>query len=91
MSSLRSKDPTQQQIAAECKRIQAGWSAEEKMRRLRADLRPTYRRCDGVRETIAAAEVKLIQLAELGFGTWQGIHRSREFVLSEPELSTIDT
>ncbi len=34
------------------------------------------------------AEVKLMQLVELGFGEWQGIHKSREFVLSEPALST---
>lgn len=27
------------------------------------------------------AELRLIQLVELGFGTWQSIHKSREFVL----------
>ena len=29
------------------------------------------------------AELKLIGLVKLGFGTWQGIHRSREFVLNQ--------
>jgi len=36
------------------------------------------------------AEVKLIQLVELGFGTWQGTHKSREFVLNDHDLSAID-
>ncbi len=35
------------------------------------------------------AEVKLIQLVDLDLGTWQGIHKSREFVLNEPALSAI--
>ena len=30
-----------------------------------------------------AAELKLMELVELGLGTWQGIHKSREFVLNE--------
>jgi hypothetical protein len=29
------------------------------------------------------AELKLMQLVELKFGTWQGIHKSREFVLNQ--------
>ena len=37
------------------------------------------------------AELKLIGLAELEFGTWQGIHKSREFVLHHQALSAIDT
>ncbi len=29
------------------------------------------------------AELKLMKLVELEFGTWQGIHKSREFVLNQ--------
>ena len=48
------KDPTPAEIAAACLLIQAGWSETERMKRLRADLRPTYTRCDGVAETMDA-------------------------------------
>ena len=37
------------------------------------------------------AESKLMQLVEFGLGTWQGIHKSREFVLLDQTLSAIDT
>ena len=37
------------------------------------------------------AELKLIGLVELEMGTWQGIHKSREFVLHHQALSAIDT
>ena len=37
------------------------------------------------------AELKLMQLVELEFGTWQGIHKSREFVLHDQTLSAIHT
>lgn len=39
-------------------------------------------------ETTAQAEMVLIQLVKAGLGTWQDIHRSREFVLNEGALST---
>jgi hypothetical protein len=42
-------DPSPAEIAELCLLIQAGWSPEERMRRLRADLRPTYQRCDSER------------------------------------------
>jgi hypothetical protein len=51
---MKSKDPTPEQIAAACLLIQAGWSEAERLKRLRADLRPTYTRCDGVTETMTA-------------------------------------
>ena len=35
------------------------------------------------------ADLKLIKLVELEFGTWQGIHKSREFVLNQQTLSAI--
>ena len=37
------------------------------------------------------AELKLMQLVELEFGTWQGIPKSREFVLHDQTLSAIHT
>ena len=48
------KDPTPAEIAAACLEIQRGWSEQEKLKRLRSDLRPSFVRCDGVTETMAA-------------------------------------
>ncbi len=53
---MKPNDPTPEQIAAACLLIQAGWSAREKLSRLRVDLRPMYQRCDGERETMAAED-----------------------------------
>lgn len=47
-------EPTPTEITAACLEIQAGWTAEEKLKRLRADLRPTYTRCDGETEAMTA-------------------------------------
>jgi hypothetical protein len=44
-----SPDPSPEEIQAMCLEIQKGWTAEEKMKRLRQDWRPAYRRCDGER------------------------------------------
>ena len=44
------QDPTPEQIAELCLQIQSTWSAQERMKRLRVDLRPTYMRCDGETE-----------------------------------------
>jgi hypothetical protein len=41
--------------------------------------------------TSEEAEEKLIQLSEMGFGEWRGIHKSREFFLFDQDLSTIAT
>ena len=43
------RDPSPEELAAECLLIQATWSAREKLSRLRVDLRPKYQRCDGER------------------------------------------
>ena len=48
------RDPSPEEIAAECLLIQATWSAREKLSRLRSDLRPTYTRCDGETEEMTA-------------------------------------
>ena len=42
-------DPTPKEIAAACLEIQSTWTATERMKRLRVDLRPMYTRCDGER------------------------------------------
>jgi hypothetical protein len=47
-------DPTPEQIRLACLEIQSTWSEAERMKRLRADLRPTYTRCDGVTEPMTA-------------------------------------
>ena len=43
------QDPSPAEIAAACLEIQRGWSEQEKLKRLRVDLRPTFTRCDGER------------------------------------------
>ena len=50
------QDPSPEQIAAVCLLIQTGWTPAERLRRLRPDWRPTFLRCDGVRETIDVAD-----------------------------------
>lgn len=44
-------DPSPAEIAAACLEIQARWSSGERMKRLRPDWRPSYRRVDGGSET----------------------------------------
>jgi len=51
-----SHDPSPAEIEAVCREIQAGWTADERLRRLRSDLRPTYRTADGRRETISGVD-----------------------------------
>jgi hypothetical protein len=48
--NTRRRDPSPDEIAAACREIRATWSPEETLKRLRADLRPWFRRCDGRRE-----------------------------------------
>jgi hypothetical protein len=48
--STRRRDPTPAEIAERAAEIRATWSPEETLKRLRADLRPWFRRCDGRRE-----------------------------------------
>ena len=47
-------DPSPAEISERCLEIQRGWSEQEKLKRLRVDLRPTYTRCDGVTEEMTA-------------------------------------
>lgn len=55
MSTPQKHDPSPSEIAAECLLIQQDWSPRERMSRMRVDLRPTYRRCDGEQETMTGA------------------------------------
>ena len=41
------QDPSPEEITAACLIIQATWSPDERLRRLRVDLRPTVRCADG--------------------------------------------
>lgn len=50
------QDPSPEEIAAECALIQAGWSAEERLKRMRSDWRPTYRRVDGEHPEMSAED-----------------------------------
>ena len=43
---------TPEVIAAECLLIQSLWSPTERIKRMRVDLRPVYRRADGVIEEV---------------------------------------
>lgn len=42
-------DPTPEEIRIACAEIRAEWTADEKLRRLRVDLRPTFTVADGRR------------------------------------------
>ena len=50
----KNSDPSPEEIAELCREIQSTWTAREKLSRLRVDLRPTYTRCDGETEEMAA-------------------------------------
>jgi hypothetical protein len=50
----KKREPTPTEIAAECLLIQSTWTAAERMKRLRPDLRPHYTRCDGEHEEMTA-------------------------------------
>ena len=53
---MKATDPTPAEIAAACLEIQRGWSEQEKLKRLRSDLRPSFVRCDGELMTMAAED-----------------------------------
>ena len=42
-------DPTPEEIAERCLEIQAEWSPEQRLKRMRVDWRPKYRGVDGER------------------------------------------
>ncbi len=47
MVNAAKPDPTPEEITAICREIQAGWSDEERLKRMRPDWRPAFVRCDG--------------------------------------------
>lgn len=49
-----SNDPTPADIAAACLEIQAGWTPNERLRRLRSDQRPMVETADGRLVAVAA-------------------------------------
>jgi hypothetical protein len=64
-------DPSPEEIAELCLLIQADWSPAERLRRLRADWRPMFTRCDGEKLEIEAADYERHhdQRADLQAGT----------------------
>jgi hypothetical protein len=46
---MKPQDPTPSEIAAACLEIQSEWTAQERMKRPRPDLRPTFNVADGRR------------------------------------------
>ena len=53
---MKPQDPTPAEIAERCLRIQAEWSPEMRMRRLRCDLRPMVRTADDRLVDMTAAD-----------------------------------
>ena len=51
---MKNQDPSPEQIRLACLEIQAGWTADEKLKRLRVDLRPSFTLADGRRQDIGA-------------------------------------
>jgi hypothetical protein len=49
------QDPTPTEIAELCLQIQSTWTAQERMKRLRSDLRPSFTRCDGETEEMSSS------------------------------------
>jgi hypothetical protein len=54
MARHSTPDPSPSEIEQRDAEIRATWSEAERIWRLRPDLRPQYRRCDGERETMTA-------------------------------------
>ena len=67
---MNPNDPTPAKIAELCLEIQRGWSEQEKLKRLRADLRPMYTRCDGER-------------LEMSSSVYDQHHKRRELINAE--------
>ncbi len=52
--STQRRDPSPSEIAELTAEIRSGWTAEERLRRLRADLRPEYSLADGSMQTMSS-------------------------------------
>jgi len=53
---MNPRDPTPDEIAAACLLIQSTWSAVERQRRLRSDMRPTVAGADGRLHDVNASD-----------------------------------
>lgn len=51
---MNPRDPSPEEIAAACLLIQSEWTPQERMRRLRVDLRPCFTLADGRQQDIEA-------------------------------------
>ena len=54
--SKQQPDPSPEEIAERCLAIQSEWSPEERMKRLRVDLRPVVRLADGSMADVTATD-----------------------------------
>lgn len=75
---MRPNNPTEAEIAAACLAIQAGWTEAERLRRLRADWRPSFIRADGIRQ-------------DMDSETYSGHHSERDRLQEgahSPEVAT---
>ena len=64
-------DPTLEEIRLACLEIQSTWTPEERMKRLRSDLRPSFVRCDG-------------EVEEMTAEVYNGHHSERERLQASP-------
>ena len=53
---MKPADPTPADIAGACLLIQSAWTPDERMRRLRSDLRPQVRAADGRLVSVTAGD-----------------------------------
>ena len=68
------RDPTPEEIHLACLAIQSTWTAAERMKRLRVDLRPSFVRCDG-------------ELMTMDADVYEGHHDARAELLAGPPPS----
>ena len=68
---MKATDPTPAEIAQRCAEIQATWTPDEKLKRLRSDLRPSFVRCDG-------------ELMTMDADVYEGHHDARAELLAGP-------
>jgi hypothetical protein len=67
MVNAAKPDPSPSEIAALCLEIQAAWSDEERLKRMRIDWRPAFVRCDD-------------QLIDMDLKTYESHHENHEIL-----------
>ncbi len=63
---MKPTDPTPAEIESACREIRDGWTPDEALRAMRADLRPMVRTADGRLVAVSADDYE--QHSERGFG-----------------------